>query len=127
MKLLRSEICAIIISALFLALCLGFVLGQKKTEPGFIVTESSFDTSSEVQSSENVRPSPVTREDYVININTATPEELELLDGIGPVIAERIVSYREAEGGFKKIEDITKVQGIGAAVFENIREHIRVE
>ncbi|HEC21611.1 MAG TPA: hypothetical protein ENI95_01700 [Chloroflexi bacterium] len=62
-----------------------------------------------------------------ININTASEAELETLPGIGPVLAQRIVEYREANGPFATIEDIQKVAGIGPATFEDIRDLITVE
>lgn len=59
-----------------------------------------------------------------ININTASAKELTQLDKIGPVIAERIVEYREKKGPFEKIEDIMKVSGIGSKIFEGIKDRI---
>ncbi len=61
-----------------------------------------------------------------INVNTATAAELEQLPGIGPVLAQRIVEYREAHGPFQSIEDIKKVSGIGEAKFEQIKDLITV-
>jgi competence protein ComEA len=63
---------------------------------------------------------------HLININTATCEELEILPGIGSVIAEAIITYRETESQFTRIEDIQKVPGIGPAVYEDIRTLITV-
>ena len=62
----------------------------------------------------------------VININTATEEELTGLDGIGPSKAAAIVAYREEQGAFGQIEEITKVNGIGQSTFEKIKEKITV-
>jgi len=61
-----------------------------------------------------------------ININTATAAELETLPGIGPVLGQRIIDYREANGPFAAIEDIKSVRGIGEVTFEEIRESIFV-
>lgn len=63
----------------------------------------------------------------VININTASQELLETLTGIGPVTAEKIIAYREANGEFSLIEEIQKVKGIGPATFEKIKDKICVE
>ncbi len=60
----------------------------------------------------------------LININTAPAEELDLLPGIGPVIAQRIIDYREQHGPFQSIEDIQEVKGIGEVTFEKIKDRI---
>lgn len=62
-----------------------------------------------------------------ININTASKNELTTLPRIGPVLADRIMEYREKQGPFKKIEEITKVKGIGAATLEKFKDQITVE
>ena len=62
----------------------------------------------------------------MININTATQEELETLSGIGPVTARKIIEYRESNGPFTAIEEIQKVSGIGPVTFEKIKDFITV-
>jgi competence protein ComEA len=62
-----------------------------------------------------------------VNINTASAKEIEQLPGIGPVIAERIVSYREQHGPFKRREDLIMVDGISGKKYEEIRSMIVVE
>ena len=57
----------------------------------------------------------------LIDLNTATAQELELLPGIGPVMAGRIVAYREANGPFTSIDDVENVPGIGPKTLESIR------
>lgn len=59
-----------------------------------------------------------------ININTADKSELDKLPGIGPALAERIVDYRQSIGGFKSIEELKKVPGIGEAKFNQLKEKI---
>lgn len=61
-----------------------------------------------------------------ININTASSSELQSISGIGAVTAGKIVSYREANGKFKTIEDIKNVSGIGNATFEKMKDEICV-
>jgi len=59
-----------------------------------------------------------------LDINQATAEQLEALPGIGPVLAQRIVSYRERQGGFKSTKELLNVSGIGPKRFETIRDLI---
>jgi len=70
------------------------------------------------------RAAPVRR--GPLAINRATAIELESLDGIGPVLASRIVTYRSVNGPFTAVEDLLKVSGIGAAKFAQFKEKIRV-
>lgn len=60
----------------------------------------------------------------LINVNKASAEELQVIRGIGPSLAERIIQYREEHGRFEKAEDLVKVRGIGEAKFEKIKEQI---
>jgi competence protein ComEA len=61
-----------------------------------------------------------------ININRATARQLDSLDGIGPVIAARIVEYRKVNGSFLSVDDLQKVSGIGAAKFAQIKAKVRI-
>lgn len=60
----------------------------------------------------------------LVNINTASLEELDALPGIGPTTAQKILDYREENGPFSTIEDIMNVSGIGPATFEDIQNLI---
>lgn len=62
-----------------------------------------------------------------ININTASADELDLLPGIGPVYAQRIVDYRSKNGPFKTIAEIQNVAGIGPKTFEKLKGSITVK
>jgi len=61
-----------------------------------------------------------------ININRATARQLDALDGIGPVIAARIVEYRKINGSFLSVDDLQKVSGIGATKFAQIKSKVRI-
>ncbi|MFQ6038243.1 MAG: helix-hairpin-helix domain-containing protein [Candidatus Aminicenantales bacterium] len=61
-----------------------------------------------------------------VNINTASLAELQKLPRIGPVVAQRIIDYREKHGNFKRIEEIMKVKGIGEKTFLKIKDLITV-
>jgi competence protein ComEA len=62
-----------------------------------------------------------------VNINTAGVKELMTLAGVGRSVAEKIVQYREAHGPFQKPEELRRVQGVGAGLWERNRERIVVK
>jgi competence protein ComEA len=62
----------------------------------------------------------------LVNINTASLEELDSLDGVGPSTAQKIIDYRTANGGFRTIEEIKEVPGIGDAKFAAMQASITV-
>ena len=57
----------------------------------------------------------------IVHLNGATAEELDALDGIGPALAERIVAYRVAHGGFRSVDELDEVSGIGPVRLEELR------
>jgi competence protein ComEA len=61
-----------------------------------------------------------------VNINTATAVELDALPGIGPTVAQAIIDYRLQNGPFQFVQDIQKVNGIGPATFDKIKDYITV-
>lgn len=61
-----------------------------------------------------------------VNINTASATELEALPGVGPATAQRIVEYRTAQGGFKSIEELKNVPGIGDAKFAAMKDAVGI-
>ena len=69
---------------------------------------------------------PAMRKNGPIMINRATVKDFESLDGIGPVLANRIVSYRKVNGPFAAVEDLLKVPGIGQSKFAQFKEKLRV-
>lgn len=63
----------------------------------------------------------------LVNLNTATVRELEALPKIGPVLAQRIVDYRESHGPFQRADQVMAVDRVGPAVYEAIRHLVTVE
>ena len=61
-----------------------------------------------------------------VNLNTATAEQLATIPGVGPRMAERIIDYRQKNGGFKKVEDLMNVSGIGEKNFLKMRPLVSV-
>ncbi len=62
----------------------------------------------------------------LLNVNTATQEELERLPGLGTVLAQRILAYRQANGPFRQVEELQKVPGIGHKRLQQLRPLIRM-
>ena len=67
------------------------------------------------------------RQTELTNLNTASAEKLSRLPGIGQVLAERIVAYREANGPFESVEELLQVEGVGEGKLDGIRNEIYVE
>ncbi|XVV17585.1 helix-hairpin-helix domain-containing protein [Actinoplanes sp. CA-131856] len=61
-----------------------------------------------------------------VNLNTATLSDLDTLPGVGPVLAQRILDARDAQGGFKAVSDLRKVDGIGDARYEQLKDLVTV-
>jgi competence protein ComEA len=67
-----------------------------------------------------------TQPDVPLNLNTATLEQLDELDGIGPTTAQSIIDFREEHGGFGSVEELGQVPGIGDVRLASLREQVRV-
>ncbi len=63
----------------------------------------------------------------VVNVNTATLEELQLLPGIGESRAQQVIALRKQRGGFKSLEDLVVVRGIGETSLERLRPYVRFQ
>lgn len=61
----------------------------------------------------------------IVDINSSPRDSLELLEGIGPVLADRIASYRERRP-FESVDDLSRVTGIGRSTIDKLRPHLRV-
>jgi competence protein ComEA len=60
-----------------------------------------------------------------VNLNTATPEQLDTLDGVGPATAQKIIDWRTEHGGFRSVDDLSQVPGIGPKRMEALREKVQ--
>ena len=61
-----------------------------------------------------------------VNLNKASEAELQTLTGVGPAKATAIIEYRDQNGGFKKVEEIMEISGIGEKTFEKFKDQITV-
>ena len=66
------------------------------------------------------------RPTMILDLNFSPADSLELIPGIGPVLAERIISYRIEHGGFAEVDSLVKVSGIGPVKLEKIRRFVKV-
>lgn len=98
-----------------------------------ITTKSAGSTTAPVRQTEPAQPDaaelafPEEAEpeiSYPLDLNAATAEELETLPGVGAILAERIVSYREAVGGFQTLEELQQVNGIGSGIYSQIAPYL---
>lgn len=97
-----------------------YVPSEEENVPAPLAVVSKPNTSSATTSTESSAAVGL------ININTATIEELDSLPGVGPSTAQKIIEYRESNGSFAAIENIMDVTGIGEAKFEKIKDQITV-
>ena len=119
----------IIISAAMIITVLSFSLGYFKAKMDFQKYSDSYTVSVEKIAESTAPEEEITipgETALLININTASAAELEALPGIGPVIAERIVAHREANGEFQNRYSIMDVPGIGAGIYEKRKDSICV-
>lgn len=75
----------------------------------------------------NITTTSSNQDNGKVNINTATLEQLQTLTGVGPSKAAAIMEYREKNDGFKKVEELTNVTGIGDKTFEKLKDSITVQ
>ena len=110
-KLTKTDVFLLGLTVLFvLAMALTWLLTPRQVRGGYDISA--------------VPPEEAAPALLKVNINTAGAEELP---GIGPVLAQRIVDEREANGPYTGAEDLTRVEGIGQAIVESIQDHIITE
>jgi competence protein ComEA len=78
-------------------------------------------------SAESPAETPAGEPSLAVNLNTATAQQLELLPGIGPALAQRIIEERGRRGQFKSVDDLDKVKGIGPRTLAKLRPLVRVD
>jgi competence protein ComEA len=61
-----------------------------------------------------------------ISLNTATPEQLDQLEGVGPATAQKILDWRKQHGGFRSVDDLKQITGIGPKRFEALKDNVRM-
>jgi competence protein ComEA len=130
------------VTLLFAGFTLGFLTGRTTASGDVIITQRIPETEAPSRNLPAIaatapsapeaatNPSPTETSQQIpglININTAGVSQLDTLPGIGPVLAQRIIDYREANGPFSSISQLTLVEGIGAKRLEAILDLITIE
>lgn len=86
----------------------------------YIVKKTDSDNGKNVKSAENTESTY--NNDGTLDINSASSEELQKVDGIGPSTAKKIIEYREKNNGFKNIEELKNIERIGDKTFEKLKD-----
>lgn len=130
------------IMAVLCAFSLGWVLGSggthetvtvqvssqpQETQESPAPQETQEEAPLELEEAEQQTPLSAPTEEAPLNLNTATQAELELLPGIGPVLAQAILDYRDSFGGFSAKEQLKEVSGIGEKRYAAVEALITVE
>ena len=124
MGLKKAETVAVAVTLLFAALTVGFRLGRDSVPARFSVRTAPAATAA---ASADLHGETGEAVGDLVNLNTATLEELCALPGIGESLARRVIAYREEHGPFARVEDITRVSGIGSAILDALWDRITVE
>ena len=126
MKKHKLDVILIAAAALFLAFTVGFYAGRHTVRGITVATEATLQLPAifDEYPAENVDDFALA--EASIDLNTANQLQLEMLPGVGPTLAKRIIAYREETGGFTTTEELMEVYGIGEHTYAEIKPYITV-
>ena len=109
-KLTKTEKAILLLTAVFLALTVGMYLQEKPSAASDYTIMVQYEPETEL-----------------INLNTASAEELETLNGIGPALAQKIIDHRLFNGPFSSVDELTEISGIGESTLAKFRDRVTVK
>ena len=121
----KARIVMVLIFCVFICICTGILIGRH-TQPRQIRIMGTSNNSLSQSAEGSQVESTTAASSGILNINTATQAQLQMLPGIGETIAQRIVDYRNSIGQFHSLDELLMVEGIGEKRLEQIREYITV-
>ena len=107
------------VTAVFLCLIIGIFVGRNLT--GAYIPVNKVISTDTTDTNNTTQP-----QDGRIDLNTATLQQLQLIPGVGEVIAQRILDYRTEQGGFHAVEELLHVSGIGEKKFEQMKQYVKI-
>jgi competence protein ComEA len=122
-----------LLSLAFIISCAIFVYLARESAPAYVNVIVPVDENAEIPAGDDgYRPEtagelPFAPAQILVNINTASLEELMTLQGVGPAIGQRIIDYREENGLFMALEEFMDVPGIGEVTFGNLKDKITID
>ena len=129
MKLEKSQWILLVLTVLFITFTLAYFIGRNSVKA--VITTQNAAQPAPAQSTSGQEAAQAQNAQIMeqprVNLNTATAEDLEELPGIGPKLAERILVWREENGGFLSVEQLMDINGIAEGKFEEIKDFVFVE
>ena len=131
MKERKIALVLLMLTLPFAGFCVGLFIGKQREPASVTIYTTKTPTATVSESTATPESPPESTQgaayvDGLLDINLASIEDLTTLPGIGPVLAQRIVDYREQSGRFSSVEELRNISGIGEKRLSAILEYITV-